>query len=434
MHKKILLSLMLVSGVCGAQIKLKDSLIIYLKNSSQTDTLHINALNKLSLYYLEQANDSCLLLANKSIDLSEAIGYKNGLAEGYGNVGSFYNARGEYQLALKNYIESFKIFESLNSKKSMSNTMNSIGNTYLGIKNNDKAEEAYLKSYEIAESDSNKYMMAISSIGIGNIYMQKKEPKAALEYFIKSKNIFEKANALYPLSVSFTLIGDALVEMNRFDEAFQNFDKAIIQLKKLNNSYGVAGTYEIIAAAYEKQGSKTIAVDFYLKAFEIFNERKAYDNLQNVCSQIAKLYKEQKNFERSLYYFELYSQFKDSVFNSENNKQLLDVEAKYENEKKQQQIEVQSAKLGEQQTRQNALMIGTGVVLLILVLLFLRYSEKQKTNKALSVANERLEMKNEIIQQKNKAITDSIIYAKRIQTTILPSEKYIEQNINKLKK
>jgi hypothetical protein len=43
-----------------------------------------------------------------------------------------------------------------------------------------------------------------------------------------------------------------------------------------------------------------------------------------------------------------------------------------------------------------------------------------------------LEEQKDIIEEKNKEITDSIKYAKRIQSTLLPSEKYIEKNLDKL--
>lgn len=40
----------------------------------------------------------------------------------------------------------------------------------------------------------------------------------------------------------------------------------------------------------------------------------------------------------------------------------------------------------------------------------------------------------EIIEEKNKDITASITYAKRIQQSLLPTEKYIDKNIKRLKK
>lgn len=45
-----------------------------------------------------------------------------------------------------------------------------------------------------------------------------------------------------------------------------------------------------------------------------------------------------------------------------------------------------------------------------------------------------LEEKNDLITEKNKEITDSIKYAKRIQTALLPSNKYFEKHLSKPKK
>lgn len=53
---------------------------------------------------------------------------------------------------------------------------------------------------------------------------------------------------------------------------------------------------------------------------------------------------------------------------------------------------------------------------------------------------ERLRYENEIkeinraLTEKNREITDSIIYAKRIQTTLITSEKYIQKTLNRLMK
>lgn len=45
-----------------------------------------------------------------------------------------------------------------------------------------------------------------------------------------------------------------------------------------------------------------------------------------------------------------------------------------------------------------------------------------------------LEIKNKLIEEKQNEILASIRYAKRIQQALLPTEKFIEKNINKLKK
>ena len=40
--------------------------------------------------------------------------------------------------------------------------------------------------------------------------------------------------------------------------------------------------------------------------------------------------------------------------------------------------------------------------------------------------------RKELVEEKQKEILDSIRYAKRIQTALITSEKYIERNINRL--
>lgn len=60
-----------------------------------------------------------------------------------------------------------------------------------------------------------------------------------------------------------------------------------------------------------------------------------------------------------------------------------------------------------------------------LIVVFLR------TTKA---AERQIQKQKELVETKNAEITDSITYAKRIQTAIMASEKNIEQNINRLKK
>jgi hypothetical protein len=44
-----------------------------------------------------------------------------------------------------------------------------------------------------------------------------------------------------------------------------------------------------------------------------------------------------------------------------------------------------------------------------------------------------IQLKKEAIEEKNKSITDSINYAKRIQMSLLPTEKYIEKALSKLR-
>jgi serine phosphatase RsbU (regulator of sigma subunit) len=287
-------------------------------------------------------------------------------------------------------------------------------------------------------------MMGISSIGLGNIYLLKKEANQAIYFFTRAKNVFEKPPiALYPLSVSYTLIGDAFVELNKYDEAFVNFNKAVEQLKTLNNTYGIAATYQVMGEAYKKQKNFSKALEYFLKSFPIFEERKAYDDLKHLSLNISEVYKQQHNFEKALEYQDKYISFKDSVLSIEKNKQLLEVEAKYETEKKEQQnliLKKQNDLSNERLQRQSIIsyfIIGSLIISLLFgVFMYRVYSQKKKAHQLITKQKEQVEQKQgeiesqkQVIELKQKEIVDSINYAKRIQYALLANDKLLNENL-----
>lgn len=79
----------------------------------------------------------------------------------------------------------------------------------------------------------------------------------------------------------------------------------------------------------------------------------------------------------------------------------------------------------------------SGGLLLVLILAIVVYrgsKQKQKANNQLLAKNEIIEAQKHIVEEKQKEIIDSINYAKRIQQSQLPTEKYITKSINRLKK
>ncbi|MEX2485483.1 MAG: tetratricopeptide repeat protein [Brumimicrobium sp.] len=396
------------------------------------DTTRVKILIDLATHYFDLANDSCLFYSDIITEVSNRIDYKKGTAEAYTLKGEFYNARGDYQLALKNFYQSYKFSEEIDDRKKMCNVMNSIGNTYIGLLDYKKALKSYKSSHSIALKDSLNYMIGVSSVGIGNVYIEENELELALEYFDKAKDIFEEENAIYPLSITYSIIGSTLFDLDQIDKAFVYFDKALKNLRDIDNQYGIAGTYELISSAYEKNGDLLEALKYAKKAHQIFNERNAYDNLQKTSLNIASIYKRLGRLESAYTYLESHIQFKDSVYSIDKNRQILSLEAKFENEKKLKKIalmekENQLTKAEKSNQRLIIIFVSTGSLCVIIFLLYvlnrIRIIKKQK--KLIEMQKEEVHIQKEIVDKKNTEILDSIFYAKRLQDAILPANKLV---------
>lgn len=68
------------------------------------------------------------------------------------------------------------------------------------------------------------------------------------------------------------------------------------------------------------------------------------------------------------------------------------------------------------------------------VFAFNRFKVTQKQKKIIELQKDEVEKQKLLVEEKQKEVMDSIHYARRIQNSLLPSEKYIERIIGKFKK
>ena len=105
--------------------------------------------------------------------------------------------------------------------------------------------------------------------------------------------------------------------------------------------------------------------------------KQAYGNLSDA-------YAEQKQFKKAYEYHRLYSELKDSIFNTESAMQIAGMQAQYESEKKEKKIvllkkekELQDIKLKQRTTQRNAFIVGFGLVIILALVIFIAYRQSK---------------------------------------------------------
>ena len=176
------------------------------------------------------------------------------------------------------------------------------------------------------------------------------------------------------------------------------------------------------------------AESFLYEASKLAEANKYLLVLQGVYNSEAHLYEAEKDFKKALKYHQYYVAIKDTLLNQENNKQLVEMQTKYDSEKKDNQlikkdleISKELADANQSVMERNGFIVGFLLVIVLAFFVSKSYREKQRSNELLS-------QQKEIIEEKNKEVTDSIRYAKRIQDALLPSEKFMERTLKRLKK
>jgi hypothetical protein len=128
----------------------------------------------------------------------------------------------------------------------------------------------------------------------------------------------------------------------------------------------------------------------------------------------------------------------DSLNMESNKKASIESQLKYEYEKKAvadsvrvvEEKKVVAAQLKQKRTQRYALYGGLGLMALFALFMVNRFRITSKQKNIISEQKKLVEAQKSIVEEKQKEVLDSIHYAKRIQRSLLPQEKYIEKILN----
>lgn len=396
-----------------------------------------NALGQVSngIGYLNKNNGKiaeAMSAYEKAEEAFSSINQADGLANTYNNFGVLYKSLGNYPKAIDYYRKALKINESSGNKKQQATTLNNLGVIYRETDNIDEAISYYNQSLQLANELNSKSDIATSFNNIGMAYRIKGDTSKALDYFFKALKFAEESKDSKKAALVYNNIGTVYTNRNRFEEAIQMYNKSSELYEAVKSKSGLSNNYNNLGTLYSKMGKSDEAMKWFLKALVIAKESSFPKEISNVAKNLKKLYEKKGMFKEALEMYELFVSMHDSILNTENQKMLAQSQYKYEYEKKVATDSIRrveekkgvALQLKQEETKRYALYGGIFLVLIFAAFMFNRF-RVEKQQKTL-IAHQK-----KIVEEKQKEIVDSINYAKRIQQSWMPTEKYIAKNISK---
>jgi CheY-like chemotaxis protein/CRISPR/Cas system-associated protein endoribonuclease Cas2 len=325
-------------------------------------------------------------------------------------------------------------YKSENNLLELAKNYNKLGFLYWDINSTREASDYFLKSLELNKSIGNNNAIKNLQTNLGMIYYDAADYSTALKYFSNvlklSKGMGNKAN----LCSDYINIAMVYQGQQNFEASNQTLVKALDIARELNNIKLMKNCYSMLAENYKELGNNEKSLEY----FDLYTT--LHKNLQN--QQINQLESKAKNVEAKISAQErqLKSTFDTlkEVIEEKNEIQVL-----RDKEKQLAEMKIQQAKLlQEKEKRQNrTVLLFLGSILFIslifIVVVLFQIKAKKKANTALISKNDKIEkQKQEIEKQRDiadeqrKKITDSILYAQRIQKALLPPENHIKELIN----
>lgn len=338
-------------------------------------------------------------------------------------LGDLYWFSGDYATSSDNYFKALKIYESLNDEAGMAICYRNIGWIYQGQKNFDQTIQYYFKALEINERLGKKRQLLANYDDLGIVYKFKKDYDKALEYCNKTIELAKQIDADKGLATGYGNLGSIYYDMAKYDDAIKNFEFSNIIHAQNNDNYNLSEGYIGISDCFLQLKDYEQTIYYAEKALELAQKHDFKTVAASAYAKLAKAYAAKKDFNNAYANLDLFIQVQDSTYNEKNSRQINEMSAKYESEKKElliKSLESEKAlsdeKLAQEKRFKIYLMLFCLMVAVFAVFLYKSNIQKRKANEALSEAYKQIEVKN-------KDITDSINYSKRIQEAILPSDK-----------
>lgn len=324
-------------------------------------------------------------------------------------------------------------------------TLDQLANLYSDLRRHEKSVELREKIIKLAEKTKSNDDLCLVYQNYGTYLIGVGEYKKALPYLEKGihyQELLNQPDELFTAKVNLAIV---YAETGRKEEAGKIFREIYEYHKKNGADYDKSTSANNLAFFHFIDGKYHEAIKLFHESLEHALAAKASRLIQERYGMLSESYENIKKYDQALKYHKLYLEMKDSLFNEETIKQLNELTEKYGTEKKEKQIlelEKNNAeiKLKEEEAKRasqrNTIIFGgiIAMVLVILVFIYISFLQKKKANSVLTLKNKEIERQNVLLEEKQKEILDSIHYAKRIQQSLMPTEKYFKKKIDELQK
>ncbi len=346
--------------------------------------------------------------------------------------GNFFLGTGNSFKSIEAFRQSIAIMEKIDYPSGLCNAYTNMGNTYFYMFDYEKALSFYKTaiSYakKITDPTSNKEAkLANLYNNMGGVYCSTNDFVYGKTYFSMAMDIWRKTKDSVSLAYAFNNFAQIFHEQNQNDSAEFYYNLALKLKLRHGDLADKSDGYRILAMFYINQGKIEKALDYCHTSLTYLDTTIFNRQLMHAYQLLNEIYHRKKDYRNELRYFKLYSLAKDSANSREKVSSLTKLEMQFEfskihladSIKSVEEIKLKDATISSKKQQSYFLIFILVLAVIVLGLIYSRFklTKKQKI----------------IIEEKNKEITDSINYARKIQQSILPSEKYFQKEIGRLK-
>lgn len=304
-------------------------------------------------------------------------------------LGGYYDIDGDYEKAMFYLEEGILAAKKSDFKEGEADLLSSLGKVYLRLNNYDKAIRSFSSSLQIRETLNLKQAQASALNLLGRSHALKGLYDEAILFYEKSIAIREKINDMGGIVWSYIGLASIYESKGETGQSVLYYNKALDSNETLNDMRLKFQVAKGLGTIYLQQNHFDRAKEQIIPLVEMAEKNNSKPFLYQANRLLSCYYEKTGDFEKAFKCYQKYTEIKEEVINTTTQNRIAHKQAEFE---------IITAK---------------------------------KESEIYQLRNVELKQAYEEIEEKNTEITDSIKYAYRIQTALIPDvstvEKYIEE-------
>lgn len=373
--------------------------------------------------------------------LSKQLGYKEGLGSAYKYNGIYYYFMSDFDSSVFNHRLSLHTYQELKDSLNTGKAYLNIATTYSAAASYDSTTHyaVIALKYFRALKDYPGVGRAVNLLGI--VHFHQKNFENALKYFQQYLENAQQTSDSSEIASGYNNIASVLIELESYDSAINYFNEAIRLKEKLGNYNNLGQSYQSLGSLYSKRDNSQLALTNYQKAHKLYKrtgDRRFMSECEyNIGVEFKKLgqidsaekhlieaitisedvgalqiLRQSKESYAGLLFlkgnglaaYELLQEaniLSDSILNREKIETISEIETKYETERKEQQIALQTTEIARQTAeneRKVTLIIALVAILALLITLFFLFRNRSIRKQQLLVTERDIRVKEAQIE------------------------------------
>jgi two-component sensor histidine kinase len=265
------------------------------------------------------------------------------MGHAYHYIGLIHHGQLLFELAIENYLNALQIFEKEHVITQIPYLLLSLGRALMETRNFDEALGYFQEALPYYLELKDRWGLVEIYQYLGSTFFEMRSLDSARVYFDKSLNVSKEINNKRGECIASNKLGEVYIYLHQYDKSLEYLRRALELNSEIENDYILVNILYNTGICHVYSGKISLGLDILHEGLVLADSKNFRYERMILNKEISNAYAELQNYRNAYEHYQLYAELHDSVYQEQAQRNMVEMEQKFQAEKK--NIEIGQLKL-----------------------------------------------------------------------------------------